>query len=47
MKCKDCKWIYANEVCVNLNSKNFGEHTGLYCEDECPDGEELGGRRWR
>ncbi len=47
MKCRDCKWMYTNEtmnglsICVNLNSKNFGEFTGLCCEDECPDGEEL------
>ena len=47
MKCRNCKWMYSNEtmgdlyICVNGNSENFGEYTGLCCEDECEDGEEL------
>ena len=27
-------------ICVNGTSENFGEYTGLYCEDECEDGEQ-------
>ncbi len=47
MKCRDCKWMYTNEtmddlyICVNGNSKKFGEYTGICCEDECEDGWEL------
>lgn len=47
MKCRDCKWCYTNEtmdfglyICVNGHSENFGEYTGLGCEDDCEDGEE-------
>lgn len=46
MKCRDCKWMYTNEtmdelyICVNGNCDNFGEYTGICCEDECEDGEE-------
>lgn len=47
MKCRDCKWCYTNEtigsglyICVNGHSENFGEYTGLCCEDDCEDGEE-------
>ena len=36
MKCIDCKWCYN---CVNGTSENFGEYTGLCCEDECKEGE--------
>ena len=45
MKCRDCKWCYNNEtmgelyICVNGTSGNFGEYTGLCCEDECKEGE--------
>lgn len=45
MKCRECKWCYTNEtmnslyICVNGNSENFGQYTGLLCEDDCPDGE--------
>ena len=44
MKCRDCKWCYNNEtmgelyICVNGNSENFREFTGLCCEDDCEDG---------
>lgn len=27
-------------VCTNKNSENYGEYTGICCEDECEDGEE-------
>ena len=46
MKCRDCHWCYNNEtmgelyICVNFNSENFGNYTGICCEDECDDGEE-------
>lgn len=45
MKCRDCKWCYSNEtmgslyICVNGESENFAEFTGLCCEDDCEDGE--------
>ncbi|MGN0415987.1 MAG: hypothetical protein ACI4FX_10935 [Agathobacter sp.] len=46
MKCIDC--MYIEEVgdsglyiCTNKNSQNYGEYTGLCCEDECDDGEEF------
>ena len=45
MKCRDCKWYYGNEImgslyiCVNGESENFAEFTGLCCEDDCEDGE--------
>ena len=45
MKCRECKWMYSNEtmddlyICVNGNSENFGEYTGICCEDDCEDGE--------
>lgn len=44
MKCRDCRYMYTNEtmdglyICVNGDSENFGEYTGLCCEDECEDG---------
>ena len=44
MKCRDCKYMYTNEtmgglyICANGDSENFGEYTGLCCEDECGDG---------
>lgn len=48
MKCRDCKWMYSNEsmspgeyICVNGKSANFGDFTGLCCEDDCEDGEEF------
>lgn len=42
-KCIDC--IYMQSVgnsdflyiCANENSDNFGEYTGICCEDECED----------
>ena len=43
MKCRDCKWFYTNEtmsslyICVNGNCDNFGQYTGICCEDECED----------
>ena len=46
MKCRDCKYCYSNNtmhdlyICVNGNAENFGQFTGLLCEDDCPDGEE-------
>lgn len=46
MKCRECKWCYTNEtmrslyLCVNGNSENFGEYTGLPSEDDCDEGEE-------
>ena len=45
MKCRECKWLYTNEsmdglyICVNGKSDNFGEYTGICCEDDCNDGE--------
>jgi hypothetical protein len=45
MKCRDCKYCYTNEtmdglyICVNGKSENLGNFTGLYCEDDCEDGE--------
>lgn len=48
MKCIDCKYMYSNDtmspgeyICVNGNSENFGNYTGLLSEDECEDGEDL------
>lgn len=44
MKCRDCKYMYSNEtmddlyICVNGKSENFGEYTGICCEDDCKDG---------
>lgn len=38
------KYMYTNEtmdgfyICVNGDSENFGEYTGLCCEDECGEG---------
>lgn len=28
-------------ICVNGKSENFGNYTGLCCEDDCEDGEAL------
>lgn len=48
IKCRDCKYCYTNDsmdglyICVNGHSENFGEYTGLCCEDDCEDGEEDG-----
>lgn len=42
-KCIDCIYMYSNNtmgdlyICVNANSSNFGEYTGICCEDECED----------
>ena len=43
MKCRDCiymKPVGANGlyICDNYHSNNFGEYTGICCEDECDDG---------
>lgn len=46
MKCRDCKYFYTNEsmtglyICVNGDSENFGQYTGVCCEDECKDGKD-------
>ncbi len=44
MKCRDCSYMKSvgNDlyICQNENSDNFGEYTGVCCEDECEDGEE-------
>ena len=42
-KCYECQYCYSNstmgslEICVNGNSDNFGNYTGVCCEDECED----------
>ena len=42
-KCYECKYCYSNStmdglyICVNGNSSNLGNFTGLCCEDECED----------
>ena len=42
-KCRDCDYCYTNEsmdglyICVNGNSEQFGNYTGLCCEDDCED----------
>lgn len=43
MKCIDCRYMQSVDdtelyVCMNKNSENFGEYTGICCEDECEDG---------
>lgn len=45
MKCRDCIFmepIGSNSlyVCMNEDSENYMEYTGLSCEDECEDGKE-------
>lgn len=45
MKCIECRYmepVGKNGLCIckNENSENFGEYTGICCEDECEDGEE-------
>lgn len=44
MRCIDCKHMeyVGNDlyVCTNENSENWGEYTGICCEDDCEDGEE-------
>ena len=44
MKCWDCKYMESCGegdlyVCANPQSANYGEFTGICCEDECEDGE--------
>ena len=45
VRCRDCRYMYSNDtmgslyICVNGNSENFSQYTGLCCEDICPDGE--------
>lgn len=42
-KCYECMYCYSNEtmdslcICVNGNSSNLGNFTGICCEDECED----------
>lgn len=44
MKCRDCEYMYTNDtmdglyICVNGKSENFGNYTGICCEDDCKDG---------
>ncbi len=44
MKCKDCDYMYTNDtmgglyICVNGNCENFGNYTGIMCDDDCEDG---------
>lgn len=45
MICRNCKYmeLITNSslyICANKNSTNFGQYTGICCEDECQDGEE-------
>ena len=45
MKCIECRYMEpvgknGLYICKNENSENFGEYTGICCEDECEDGEE-------
>lgn len=45
MKCRNCKYMEPVDgrglyICRNKNSENFGEYTGILCEDECEDCEE-------
>lgn len=28
-------------ICVNGNSENFGQYTGICCEDDCENGVEM------
>ena len=41
--CCECKFCYNNDtmgdlyICVNGNSANFGEYTGLCCDEPCDD----------
>lgn len=46
MVCRDCKYLKEVSdsglyICTNADSQNFGEYTGLCCEDDCSDGELL------
>ena len=46
MKCRECKYMQeigdsGLYICSNKDSDSFGEYTGICCEDECEDGEEL------
>ncbi|MCH5303541.1 MAG: hypothetical protein J1E41_01640 [Ruminococcus sp.] len=39
-KCIDCIYMKSMgglDICANENSSNFGEYTGICCEDECED----------
>lgn len=45
MICRNCKYMEQIKnsglyICANENSANFGQYTGICCEDECQDGEE-------
>ena len=43
--CRNCKYFESGEddlyFCNNINSENFGEYTGICCEDPCDDFEEI------
>lgn len=46
MKCRECMWmieVFGTDlyVCANPKSDNFGNYTGVCCEDDCKDGEGL------
>ena len=46
MVCRKCVYMEsigsnALYICTNENSENYMEYTGLCCEDECDDGEEI------
>jgi len=46
MKCRECRFMesvgtHDLYICTNEESENFMEYTGICCEDECEDGEEL------
>lgn len=47
MICAECKFMHLLEdglyICINERSDNFGGYVGVCCEDECEDGEMLGG----
>ena len=46
MVCRECRFMQpigdnGLYICANENSESFGEYTGICCEDECEDGEEI------
>lgn len=47
MKCRECKYMEdfgeGFYRCTNHDSENYMTETGLCCEDDCDDGELLGG----
>lgn len=45
IKCRDCIFMedYGTNnlyICKNPHSDNYGEFTGICCEDDCEDGED-------